>query len=92
MLRRRLSQKAILAAFLSQSIVYDTIPLLCAVVLDDFTPFTDANILFFFNLLFTFALLLLVLNFLAVEALAHIVIVVICFGVPGFNCNKRYLT
>ena len=50
------------------------------------------QIYYFFNLLFTFALLLLVLNFLAVEALAHIVIVVICFGVPGFNCNKRYLT
>lgn len=50
------------------------------------------QIYYFFNLLFTFALLLLVLNFLAVEALAHIVIVVICFGVPGSNCNKRYLT
>lgn len=50
------------------------------------------QIYYFFNLLFTFAMLLLVLNFLAVEALAHIVIVVICFGVPGFNCNKRYLT
>lgn len=57
-----------------------------------FYTFYRCKYTIFFNLLFTFALLLLVLNFLAVEVLAHIVIVVICFGVPGFNCNKRYLT
>ena len=57
-----------------------------------FYTFYRCKYTIFLNLLFTFALLLLVLNFLAFEALAHIVIVVICFGVPGFNCNKRYLT